>query len=103
MKCTGEVIYKGIEKRDGGVFKNDKGQDINYDSSYVIKFDEIKDGTVNERKLKFPASNKSLYEKFSDIAPYTKVTIVCDVVISNTICRLVPFDVTAKETLDIEE
>lgn len=93
MVCQGEVIYKGIEKRDGGIFKNDKGQDISYGDSYVVKFDEIKDGMGNERKVKFPASNKVLFDKFKNIEPYTKVELYCDVVISNSVCKLVPLDV----------
>lgn len=94
MRCKGIVMYKGIEKRDGGTFKNDKGQDINYDSSYVVKFDEIVENKINERKLKFPSSNKVLFEKFSGLRPYTEVLIDCDVVLSANTCKLVPIDVT---------
>lgn len=93
MKCEGNVIYKGIEKREGGTFKNAQGQEIDYNASYVIKFDEIVGNNINERKLKFPASNKALYDKFNDFEPYTKVRITCDVVISNNACKLVPIDV----------
>lgn len=99
MKCEGIVIYKGIEKREGGVFKNDKGQEINYNSSYVIKFDEVVNGKIDERKLKFPEANTVLEHKFKELEPYTKVKIFCDVVLSNSSCKLVPIDVTA----DIEE
>ena len=52
MYCKGTLIFKSIEKRSGGTFKNDKGQDVNYDASYVIKADEVKDKEVNERKFK---------------------------------------------------
>lgn len=93
MNCRGIVIFKGIEKREGGVFKNDKGQDINYNASYLIKFDEDINGNINERKLKFPASNLVLFDKFKEIKPYTKVNLSCDVVISNTICKLIPTNV----------
>jgi len=93
MDCKGIVMYKGIEKRDGGVFKNDKGQDVNYDSSYVVKFDEIVENKINERKLKFPVSNKVLYNKFESLRPYTQVEIICDVVLMQNACRLVPIDV----------
>ena len=48
----------------------------------------------NERKVKFPASNKVLFDKFKNIEPYTKVELYCDVVISNSVCKLVPLDVT---------
>ena len=93
MKCDGVVIFKAIDKRQGGTFKNAQGQEIDYDASYVIKFDELSGNGINERKLKFPASNKSLYEKFENFEPYTKVHITCDVVISNNACKLVPIDV----------
>lgn len=93
MKCDGIVVFKAIDKRDGGKFKNAQGQEIDYDSSYVIKFDEVNGTKIDERKLKFPVSNKVLYEKFKNIEPYTKVKIFCDVVISNNACKLVPTDV----------
>lgn len=93
MYCKGSLMYKGIEKRDGGTFKNDRGQDINYDSSYVVKVDEIVDNKINERKLKFPANNKILADKFSKIEPYTQVELICDVVLSANSCKIVPLDV----------
>lgn len=99
MLCKGTLIFKSIEKREGGTFKNDKGQDINYDSSYIIKVDEVKGKEVNERKFKFPQTNKVLFESFSDIEPYTKVDITFDIVISTNACKLVPVDVTT----DIED
>lgn len=93
MYCKGVVMYKGIEKREGGTFKNDRGLDVNYDSSYVVKFDEIIENKINERKLKFPTSNKILYDKFASIRPYTQVEVVCNVVLMQNACRLVPIDV----------
>lgn len=96
MKCNGIVIYKGIEERAGGTFKNAQGQEINYDSSYVIKFDENKDGKINERKLKFPASNKALFDKFKVFGSYTTVELICDVVFGQSTCKLVPIDVIKK-------
>lgn len=99
MLCKGTLIFKSIEKREGGTFKNDKGQDINYDSSYIIKVDEVKGKEVNERKFKFPQTNKVLFENFSNIDAYTKVDITFDIVISTNTCKLVPVDVTT----DIED
>lgn len=93
MYCKGIVMFKGIEKRNGGTFKNAQGQDIDYDSAYVLKFDEIVEGKINERKLKFPSSNKVLYDKFEKFDPYTQVQITCDVVLMQNACRLVPIDV----------
>lgn len=93
MRCNGVVMYKGIEERKGGTFKNSDGKDINYDSSYIVKFDEIVEGKINERKLKFPVSNKSLFDKFYALEPYTSVEITCDVVLMQNACKLVPIDV----------
>ena len=93
MKSKGVVVYKGIEKRDGGTFKNAQGQDIKYDSSYVVKFDENMNNQINERKVKFPASNTYLYEKFSKFKPYTEVLLTCNIQLSNNACKLVPIDV----------
>lgn len=92
MYCKGIVMYKGVEKREGGTFSNN-GQNINYDACYVIKFDEINEGKINERKLKFPLNNKLLFDKFSKFKPYTNVLITCDVVFGQSACRLVPIDV----------
>ena len=93
MKCKGVVVYKGIEKREGGTFKNAQGQDIKYDPSYVVKFDENNNNQINERKIKFPASNTYLYDKFYSLKPYTEVLITCDVILSNNACKLVPVNV----------
>lgn len=92
MICKGVVVYKGIEKREGGTFKGADGREIRYDSSYVVKFDEINKGIANERKLKFPASNTYLHNKFADLEIYTKIYIECDVVFSANACKLVPIN-----------
>ena len=103
MYCKGIVMYKGIEKREGGTFKNSQGQDINYDSAYVLKFDEIVNNKMDERKLKFPTSNKILYDKFSQLRPYTQIEITCDVVLMNNACRLVPIDMNSEFEEETEE
>lgn len=103
MYCKGILVYKGIEKREGGTFKNAQGQDINYDSSYVIKVDEIKDNSPTERKFKFSQNNKTLFSKFNDIEMYTRVSITFDVVISTNSCKLVPVDVQVDFTEEQEE
>lgn len=93
MNCKGIVVYKGIEKRDGGIFKGTDGREIKYDASYVVKFDENINGQINERKVKFPASNTYLYNKFVGIKAYTEVFLECDVVLSANNCKLVPINV----------
>lgn len=103
MYCKGIVMYKGIEKRDGGTFKNAQGQDVDYNSAYVVKFDEVVDNKINERKLKFPTSNKVLFDKFQNFEPYTQIQIVCDVVLMQNACRLVPIDALSIEETEEED
>ncbi len=102
MRCKGVIMYKGIEKRAGGTFVNN-GQNINYDEAYVIKFDEIIEGKINEHKLKFPVSNKTLYDKFASLNPYTQVEITCDVILLSGMSRLVPIDVNELEDSDEDD
>ena len=97
MYCKGKVMYKGIEKREGGTFVNNNGQSIDYNSSYVVKFDEIIENKINERKLKFSTNNKKLFDKFNEISPYTPVDITCDVIMGSSVCRLEPIDVEIAE------
>lgn len=93
MYSKGIFMFKGIEKREGGTFKNSNGQEVNYDASYVIKVDEIYNGQINERKMKFPVSNKVLFDKFAQFEPYTKVSITCDVQMLQSGSKLIPIDV----------
>ena len=52
MKASGVFMYKGITQRDGGTFKNDKGEDVSYNSCMVLTCDEIQeDGTGMETKV----------------------------------------------------
>ena len=92
MKCSNEVVYKGIEERKGGVFKNDKGQDIKYDNAYVVRFDEVVEGNAIERKVKFDGKNISIYSKFRALKIYDKINVVFDVSIQNTGCKLTILD-----------
>lgn len=88
MKCQGIVIFKSIEKREGGTFKDSLGNDLSYSAAYVVKFDENLDGKINERKAKFPDTNVSLYTKFKTLQPYTKIELVGDVIFQNSGCKL---------------
>ena len=60
MKCQNSVVFKSVEEREGGSFTNERGQVINYDKSYLVRFDEEVDGNIQERKVKFKGSNASL-------------------------------------------
>ena len=41
MKTKGKFIFKGVKHRDGGKFVNQQGQEISYNDSYQVKFDEV--------------------------------------------------------------
>ncbi len=88
MKCQGEVIFKSIEKREGGTFKDSTGRDLTYPSAYVVKFDENIDGKITERKAKFADTNVGLYTKFKTLQPYTKIELIGNVVFQNSGCKL---------------
>lgn len=90
MKAKGEFVFKGLEKRDGGEFLNDKGQKVSYKEAYVLKVDEIVDGSINERKLKVDTGNTSLIDSLKKLKPYDKIELECDVVLYNNSAKVVP-------------
>ena len=85
-------VFKSVSKRDGGVFTNDKDQVVSFDPSYVVKFDENVEGEIVERKLKFPLSNKTFYDKLGKLSPYTQICLMCDVQLFTGNAKVVPFD-----------
>lgn len=87
-----DVIYKGLSKRDGGQFTNEKGQQVTYDDSYILKFDEEVNGEVFERKLKFPFTNKELANKLRKLEIYSKIKLICDVQLYTSSAKIVPVD-----------
>lgn len=104
MICNGVVVFKGIGKREGGKFTDNTGREINYDASYQVSFDERNNsGEINQRKLKFPASNTYLYNKFAGIEPYTQIYIECEVVFSQNSVKLVPINVETEIPEDEEK
>lgn len=101
MECKGVVIFKGIEKKSGGNFTNEKGQTITFDGSYVVKFDETINGKIDERKLKFPRSNVYLYREFKKLKPYTPIYLYCDVEFGFNTIKLIPIHFEASKDSDI--
>lgn len=74
-----EGIYKGIKENKAGSFTNDKGQIINYNDSYKIRFDQLISGTPKETELKI---KKELALNISkNLNPYDKILLKLDVVI----------------------
>lgn len=92
MKCVGNFVFKGIEERQGGEFKNAQGQMIKYDSSYVIKVDEVTDNGIYERKLKVPKTNTELINKLKQKKPYENISLLCDVSFYGSQARVIPVD-----------
>ena len=89
-----ECVFKGVSKRDGGEFTNDKNVVVKYDPAYVIKLDEqLETGDVVERRLKFPITNKTLYNKLSELDVYSKITLVCKVELYNGNAKVLPIDI----------
>ena len=90
MKAIGEFVYKGLEKRDAGKFVNDKGQEINYKDSYILKVDEVFEGSVNERKLKIDKENLGLVEALKKLKLYDRVNLECEVLLYQNSAKVVP-------------
>lgn len=88
MKCEGNVVFKSIQKREGGSFKNLKGELVDYDPAYIVKFDENIDGIISERKAKFPDTNVALYTKFKTLEPYSKINLIGNIVFQNSGCKI---------------
>lgn len=92
MKAKGIFMYKSIQKREKGSFKNqDTGEVIEYGSCYVLVVDEIEEsGKITERRFKIAEEITSLADEFSKLAPYTKVEVVFDVAIYSANAKLTP-------------
>lgn len=86
------IVFKGINKRDGGEFVNDKNENVKFDEAYVIVFDEPTDKGFTERRLKFPTTNKTLYNKLSPLEPYSKICLICDVTLYSSNAKVLPID-----------
>lgn len=95
MRAKGNFVFKGLDKRAGGEFTNDKGQAIKYDESFVLKVDELVDGSINERKLKINVNNTTLLNELNKLKPYDKIDLECDVVLYQNSAKVIPVAVSA--------
>lgn len=93
MQCKDVFVFKSIEKRGAGSFKNEAGEEISYPETYLIKVDENHDGKIDERKFKFSAQNEILAAQFKEIAPYEKIEITFDVLVYQSGARIQPVGV----------
>lgn len=90
MKCQGKFKYKGLTKRDAGVFKNDKGQEISYKESYALKVDEVtENGTINERIFKI-ATDSVLVPQLMNKELYSDITLDFEIMLYNSGAKIVP-------------
>ncbi len=92
MRCSNEVVFKGIDERAGGVFKNDKGQEIKYDKAFFVRFDEEVEGEYQERKVKFSGSDSGLYSRFKSLKSYDRINLVFDIILGNNSCKATVVD-----------
>lgn len=93
MKCKGEFIFRGIERRDGGNFINDKGETISYKPSYKLKVDEQTENGLIERIFKISEEQTQLINFFQTLDNYSKIIILFDITFYGTKINLVPEDV----------
>ena len=89
MKCRGNFKFKGLQKREGGTFTNDKGQQIPYKESYSLKVDEMTEEGIYERVFKL-ATDSPLIEQLLTVKPYTDITFEFDINFYGTGIKIVP-------------
>lgn len=90
MKCVGSFVFKSVNKREGGEFKNPNGELIPYDDAYVIRADEETETGIQERKLKFPCTNTSLFNSLKELGAYTRIHLEFHVDLYNNQAKLTP-------------
>ncbi|MCI8396507.1 MAG: hypothetical protein HFJ52_02170 [Clostridia bacterium] len=93
MRSLGEFIFKGIETRKAGEFLNNKGETVKYPEAFILKVDEVVDGSINERKLRVDINNTMLISRLKKINPYDKFQLECDVVLYQNGAKVVPIAV----------
>lgn len=89
MKCIGKFKFKGLVKREGGSFTNDKGQEITYNASYLLKVDESTENGIYERGFKIPEDSK-LVLPLSKLQPYQDITLEFEVNFYGNSIKVVP-------------
>lgn len=92
MQARGKFIFKSLERKDGGEFVNERGQNVKFDASYQLKVDENSDGVINERKLKISQKNDLLIQKLMKKKPYEPIELLCDVQMYGSVAKVIPVD-----------
>ena len=93
MECKERFVFKTIEKRGAGAFKNEKGETVEYPEAYILKVDENKDGKINERKFRISSNRAYLADKLREVAPYEDIDVTFDVLVHLNGVRLEVLDV----------
>jgi len=93
MECKERFVFKTIEKRGAGAFKNEKGETVEYPEAYILKVDENKNGKINERKFRIGANRAYLADKLRELAPYGDVEVTFDVIVYANSVKLEVLDV----------
>lgn len=89
MKCIGKFKFKGLTRKDGGSFTNDRGQEITYKPSYSLKLDEMTEEGIYERLFKI-ADDSALVSSLQQLKPYQDITLEFDVILYANSIKLVP-------------
>ncbi len=80
MKTKGKFIFKGVKHRDGGKFVNQQGQEISYNDSYQVKFDEVDENNeCFERTVKVSKDEIDLVNKLNRLEIYKPVILEFEV------------------------
>lgn len=79
MKCAIEVVYKGIREIKAGSFINSNGENVNYNGSYKIIFDQNINGMPKETELKL--NKETALNILPTCKPYDKIVINLDITI----------------------
>lgn len=89
MKCVGKFKFKGLTKKSGGSFTNDRGQVIDYKESYALKVDENTEKGIYERVFKI-SSDSVLLEQLFKLQPYQDITLEFEINIYGSRITVVP-------------
>lgn len=95
MKCRGKFKFKGLTKRDGGEFKNSKGEMVPYKGSYSLKVDELTQEGIFERIFKV-ALDSPLVGELENRELYSDIILDFDVKFYSSGISLVPTAVPEK-------
>ena len=95
IKCQGKFKFKGIEKREGGSFVNDKGRKIDYDESYSLKVDEETENGIYERVFRIKKDSE-IVDDLLLVKPYTNIILEFEIRFYGRNINVVPVSLITK-------